>query len=480
MSYIGSQPSPNIAGVSVTPTGVSDQANSSTGYFDLPAGTTAERPGTPASGMIRYNTTTGSIEFHNGSLWISTNLIPVINSVTGTIYAAQSSNLTLSLNNATDTITVRFSESGSTIADVTNVTVTSGSATVSVPAAVYGQTAGDTIALSVINIDGTTSSNSISKTVQGLPTGGTITTSGAYRYHTFTSSSNFVVPSGISLSGAEALVIAGGGAGGFTTNGWSGGGGGSGGAAYHNNLTLSSNTYTVTVGAGGAGPTSNSGMTNDRAPSGSNSSLQTGGSTMIGYGGGGGAGNVSNYVSGANGGSGGGGENSASASSATQGTGGTAHYGSAGGAGQTSSASGGGGGLGEAGNTDHNGAGGDGLNTWSTWASATSTGASGFYGGGGGGGSYNGSTCGGGCGGDGGGGNGGDSNGSSGIAGTANTGGGGGGRGAYNKGSGVGGSGGSGIVIIRYSGSQRGTGGTVVSSGGYTYHTFTSSGTFTA
>jgi hypothetical protein len=42
------------------------------------------------------------------------------------------------------------------------------------------------------------------------------------------------------------------------------------------------------------------------------------------------------------------------------------------------------------------------------------------------------------------------------------------------------GNGGSGIVIIRYSGSQIGTGGTVTSSGGYTYHTFTSSGTYTA
>jgi hypothetical protein len=35
-------------------------------------------------------------------------------------------------------------------------------------------------------------------------------------------------------------------------------------------------------------------------------------------------------------------------------------------------------------------------------------------------------------------------------------------------------------VIIRYSGAQRGTGGTVTSSGGFTYHTFTSSGTYTA
>jgi hypothetical protein len=36
------------------------------------------------------------------------------------------------------------------------------------------------------------------------------------------------------------------------------------------------------------------------------------------------------------------------------------------------------------------------------------------------------------------------------------------------------------VVIIRYVGPQRGSGGTVTSSGGYTYHTFTTAGTFTA
>jgi hypothetical protein len=35
-------------------------------------------------------------------------------------------------------------------------------------------------------------------------------------------------------------------------------------------------------------------------------------------------------------------------------------------------------------------------------------------------------------------------------------------------------------VIARYLGAQRATGGTVTSSGGYTYHTFTGNGTFTA
>jgi hypothetical protein len=43
----------------------------------------------------------------------------------------------------------------------------------------------------------------------------------------------------------------------------------------------------------------------------------------------------------------------------------------------------------------------------------------------------------------------------------------------------VGGNGGSGIVIVRYYGAQKATGGSITSAGGYTVHTFTSSGTFT-
>jgi hypothetical protein len=39
-----------------------------TGYLDLPVGTTGERPGTPAAGMIRYNTSLGLFEGY-GSAW---------------------------------------------------------------------------------------------------------------------------------------------------------------------------------------------------------------------------------------------------------------------------------------------------------------------------------------------------------------------------------------------------------------------------
>lgn len=55
--------------LSVTPTAVSDQNNTSTGYFDLPSGTTAERPGSPVVGMIRYNTTIGVYEVYTTLGW---------------------------------------------------------------------------------------------------------------------------------------------------------------------------------------------------------------------------------------------------------------------------------------------------------------------------------------------------------------------------------------------------------------------------
>ena len=70
------------------------------------------------------------------------------------------------------------------------------------------------------------------------------------------------------------------------------------------------------------------------------------------------------------------------------------------------------------------------------------------------------------------------SGGSAGSAGTVNTGGGGGGAGGQNATSFSGGAGGSGVVIVRYPGAQQATGGTVTTSGGFTIHTFTASGTF--
>lgn len=42
-----------------------------TGYFQIPTGTTAQRPASPANGMIRFNSSTGSLEGYMSGNWIT-------------------------------------------------------------------------------------------------------------------------------------------------------------------------------------------------------------------------------------------------------------------------------------------------------------------------------------------------------------------------------------------------------------------------
>lgn len=50
-------------------TGRLTYADSTTGGMFLPSGTTAQRPASPATGMMRFNTTTGLVEVYNGTSW---------------------------------------------------------------------------------------------------------------------------------------------------------------------------------------------------------------------------------------------------------------------------------------------------------------------------------------------------------------------------------------------------------------------------
>jgi len=58
--------SPSFTG---TATFAGDVLLSGTGQLDLPTGTTAERSGSPNSGMIRFNTTLTQFEGYNGTAW---------------------------------------------------------------------------------------------------------------------------------------------------------------------------------------------------------------------------------------------------------------------------------------------------------------------------------------------------------------------------------------------------------------------------
>jgi len=302
-------------------------------------------------------------------------------------------------------------------------------------------------------------------------TGGTVSTSGNFKIHSFTGDGNFVVAAVGNASGGgdyaskvDYLVLAGGGAGGNGGCGDNGGGGGAGGfregrvssPAYTasplvapDGLTVAAQTYPITVGGGGS-------TTPKQGGAGSNSVF----STITSAGGGGGAANQQsdgyNSPDNGKGGSGGGGRGGGGVTPAdlllgntpptSPSQGNPGGLGGAGGGANPQSpdhGAGGGGGAGQAGQNAGNvvgGVGGNGAPTHISGSDVTRAG--------GGGGGAGPSMTAGGAGGSGGGGAGAKA-GATTVAGTANTGSGGGGGnpGGSPLGSAAGGKG---LVIIRY------------------------------
>jgi hypothetical protein len=279
----------------------------------------------------------------------------------------------------------------------------------------------------------------------------------AYRVHTFRNigNDNFVVSSlGDSNGQVEFLIVAGGGGGGAgrASSSWWAGGGGGGGGVVTGVANVTPQTYTITVGAGGASQVAGANHQTALGVDGGNSVAF--GVTAIG--GGAGASYIDGSIlTGRSGGSGGGaGGGGGVGGTATPGQG-NAGGSSIGGGTPAGGATGGGGGAGQVGGdavtgslTGASGHGGRGI-------ASSITGSTVFYGGGGGGGGLN---TGGYISSPGGGGQGGGGIGALSISGSPsafsngapNTGGGGGGVGGASGIVNTGGSGGSGIVIIRY------------------------------
>ena len=295
-------------------------------------------------------------------------------------------------------------------------------------------------------------------------TGGTVTTTGNFKIHTFTSSGCFTVQSTATNSDyndVSYMVVAGGGAGGFLDGGGGGAGGFREGKSTTNTdtytaspldagsgLTVTASTYPITVGAGGS--YNPSGFGNN----GANSVF----STITSTGGGGGGGHTTPREPGANGGSGGGGSHGPASPAGASGNAPPVSppQGNNGGAGiQGGSGINAGGGGGGAGGSGYGSPTPDSSPTKSQGGAGVSSSISdsptSYSGGGGGGLESNAPQTSSNTGGTGGGGAGSDSNATA-TTGTANTGGGGGGGGYLAPGGpgGQGAAGGSGIVIIRY------------------------------
>ena len=331
------------------------------------------------------------------------------------------------------------------------------------------------IAVSLVYVDSTRGWKSVTGSDSNttgnafiVATGGTITTCGNCKIHTFTGPGTFCVSIAAVCAANNVvsyMVVAGGGAGGSDNASTAGGGGGAGGFREDKSpvtpytaspldgagpITVTASPYPITVGAGGSvSPTTSPTLVG----CGSNSVF----STITSAGGGAGATNSPNIPnptqSGGNGGSGGGapfyygagnGSGNTPPTTPSQGNnGGTA------GGGSPAYGSGGGGGSSAVGGTGGTVSGGPGGNGVTTSISGTST----AYAGGGGGGfwtSCGAPACAAGSGGTGGGGSAGTPLSRTGNAATANTGGGGGAASGASGLATLGGAGGSGIVIIRY------------------------------
>ena len=431
--------------------------------FTIPAGVTITNNGTQTgfgrTGTVNWETTKKTADF---------------TAANGEGYFVDSSGSTI-------TVTLPASPSAGNIVSVSDYNGSAGTNTITIArngsningnAANYDITKGNS-SITFVYVDATagwtgvqTSNSSDNQSPFLVASGGTETTCGDFKIHTFTGPGTFSV-SKISCTPAENtvgyMVVAGGGGGGLgVTN--SGGGGGAGGYregrnapvdnftasplvanAPTNAVTVTATSFPITVGGGGGGITLPS---NGQGNSGSNSVFST--ITSAG-GGGGGSQNSPTTGAGANGGSGGGAAfNSSGASggsgntppvSPAQGTDGGDNANDGG-----QQAASGGGGAAAAGTgvpqsptpaPGRQGNGGNGVSSSITGSSVTRAG--------GGGGNIADTPTAGASGGSGGGGPGG-------VAGTVNTGGGGGGGQTNNPGStcSPSGGGGSGIVVIRY------------------------------
>ena len=351
--FTGSSGTTGFTGSAGTNAAIYSVATVDTGYFAIPTGNTAQRPGTVGNGAVRVNSTTNYLEIFYNSNWYNLNYI-------GAIAAS----------------------------------------------------------------------------------GGTVVTNGNYKIHTFTVSDTLTITEAPPTAEIQYLIVAGGGGGAGT-----GSGGGAGGVLT-GTISISAQSYSITVGAGGNGGTA--------APTAGSKGGNSVAFGLTAQGGGAGVSHGNLMTADQNGGSGAGAPQRTGGSAEAGGLGvvGPPRQGYNGGAGvvegswvATSAGGGGAGGVGaNAGNSAGNGNGGIGIIN-PIENSTIGQNVSGVYwiAGGGGGGEVNGSVVG--SAGQGGGGTG-NFNGP-GSSGTTNTGGGGGG-GSYDGSYKAGGNGGSGVVIIRY------------------------------
>jgi hypothetical protein len=156
----------------VSPAFVSDQDNTSTGYFDLPNGTTAQRP-SPTSGMIRFNSTLGLSEYYDGANWKSIDSPPSISTVTPSTFDASGDTITVNGDNFQSGINVILTASdGGTYTPDSITRVSSTEITFDITSSIVADP-DDPFDITVTNVSGLSNTSANALTVAGTLTANT-------------------------------------------------------------------------------------------------------------------------------------------------------------------------------------------------------------------------------------------------------------------------------------------------------------------
>ncbi len=286
------------ATASATATGVSDTSNSSTGYFQIPQGTTAQRPATPANGMTRINTTTNAYEIYSSlsGAWVSVYQFSAMPSITYLVVAGGGSG-GLQTNRGSagagaggyrSSVSGESSGGGAsaesplTVSLATNYTVTVGAGGASISSAQNGNVGSNSVFASITSTGGG-AGGGYSDAGGGSKNGGSGGGAGGYSGSsaipgTGTANQGYGGGYGVDSYGPDPTGLGGGGGGagavGGSASGTTTGSGGSGGVGVASSITGSS----VYRAGGGGGSVLNNGSGGQTVGAGGNGGGGAGGS----------------------------------------------------------------------------------------------------------------------------------------------------------------------------------------------------------
>lgn len=142
-----------------------------TDSITVPAGGTADRNGTPALGMLRYNTDLGFLEQYNAAGWAGIDAPPTVSSISGTLYNSTDATITITGSNfkSASSITVLGPGVNNVDRSVSTTFVNSGELTFASNAASVNYVAGATFNVKVTNPSGLSATLEPAGTVNSFP-----------------------------------------------------------------------------------------------------------------------------------------------------------------------------------------------------------------------------------------------------------------------------------------------------------------------